>query len=142
MSMNLNARRELSLPLPAHWSERYLGLPYVEGANDCGEFAARVQREVFGRAVRLPTERAAGRRGQSRQIESLLDTYGVRTETPADGDAVLMKSGSLWHIGVYCGIQGAPWVLHAMKNAGQVCRHRVRDLAKQGLALEGYYRWK
>lgn len=133
-----------------HWSEKkhpdgsyvYIGLPYVEGDNDCGQFAARIQHEIFGREIMLPTERAHGLRGQSRQIESLLDDYGLRTDAPVDGDAVLMKSGSLWHVGVYCLIRGTPHVLHAMKNAGQVCRHRLADLPHQGLTIEGFYRWK
>jgi hypothetical protein len=59
-----------------------------------------------------------------------------------DGDAVLMKSGSLWHVGVYILLGGAPYVLHAMKNAQQVVRHRLRDLPNQGLTVEGFYKWK
>lgn len=125
-----------------HWTQQYIGMPYIEGEQDCGEFAARIQREVFRREVRLPTERAAGLRGKSRQIESLLDDYGLVTDAPVDGDAVLMKGGSLWHIGVYALIGGIPYVLHAMKNAGQVVLHRLRDLENQGLKFEGFYKWK
>lgn len=123
-----------------HWSDRYIGLPYSE--QDCAELAARVQREIFGRAIRLPSVRATSLRGLTRQIEALKDDYAQRTDRPVDGDAVLMVSrGRLEHIGVYCDIAGQAWVLHAMQNAGQVVRHPLRALAQQGLAIEGYYRW-
>lgn len=123
-----------------HWSARYVGTSYAAG--DCAELAARVQREVFGREVRLPTERGHGLRDRTRQIEDLKADYAARTETPAEGDGVLMVSrGRIEHIGVYCEIDGMPYVLHAMRNAGQVVLHRLRDLAHQGLVVEGYYRW-
>ena len=146
MSVNLNERREPPLTIvktPRHWSARYVGEAYVEGANDCAAFAVRVQQQVFGRDIHLPTARGLGARDWSRQIDALTEDYGDRTDTPADGDAVLMRCrGRLSHIGIYCLIGDAAYVLHAMKNAGQVCLHRLRDLDKQGLWLEGCYRWK
>ena len=127
----------------AHWSARYVGEAYLEGANDCAAFAVRVQYQVFGRDIRLPMARGLGARDWSRQIDALTEEYAVPTETPVDGDAVLMRCrGRLSHIGIYCEIGGVAYVLHAMKNAGQVCLHRLRDLDKQGLWLEGCYRWK
>jgi len=127
----------------AHWSDRYVGQPYVPGENDCAELAARVQREVFGREIALPSERAFGLRGLTAQIDAARDDYGTRTDSPADGDAVLMRCrGKLSHIGVYCDLDGVGWVLHAVRNAGQVVRHRLRELPLQGLAVEGFYRWK
>ncbi len=128
--------------MAAHWSERYVGQPYVPGENDCAELAARVQREVFGREIRLPSERACGLRGLSAQIGAARDDYGAPTDAPEDGDAVLMTGrGRLSHVGVYCLIEDVPWVLHAMKRAGQVVRHRLRELPAQGLTVEGFYKW-
>lgn len=124
-----------------HWTSRYIGLPYAE--NDCAELAARVQREVFCRSVSLPTVRAAGLRGLTAQIEAEKDVYAERTDLPQDGDAVLMVGrGRLDHVGVYAAINGVPHVLHAMRNAGQVCLHRLRELEGIGLKVEGFYRWK
>ncbi|MBI3771474.1 MAG: C40 family peptidase [Gammaproteobacteria bacterium] len=126
----------------AHWSERYIGEVYIEGTGDCAAFAARVQREVFGRVIALPTARAHGMRGQSAQIELHKANYGDRIDEPQEGDAVLMIGrGRLDHIGVYC-VAGEPCVLHAMRNAGRVVMHRLRDLESQGLTTEGFYRWK
>jgi hypothetical protein len=123
-----------------HWSARYVGLPYAEA--DCAALAARVQHEVFGRAILLPYQREPGLRGMSAQIERLKADFAKRIEAPIDGDAVLMQSrGRLDHIGIYCIIENEPWVLHSARNAGQAVLHRLRDLGTQGLTLEGYYRW-
>ncbi|MCE5182349.1 MAG: NlpC/P60 family protein [Betaproteobacteria bacterium] len=126
----------------AHWSDKYVGRPYIEGEQDCAVLAEDVQREEFGRQISLPTERAAGLRGLSRQIESLKLDYAVPTDTPAEGDGVLMIGrGNLDHIGIYCVIGGTAYVLHAASNARQVVRHRLRDLPGQGLPVEGFYKW-
>ena len=104
----------------------------------------RVAAERFGRQVILP-QHAAGLRAGARQIDEIAGagTLAERIEQPADGDVVLMRCrGTLSHVGVYCRIDGAPWILHAMRNAGAVVRHRLRDLPAQGLAVEGFYRWK
>jgi len=125
-----------------HWSQHYIGNPYDE-ANDCAAFAERVQREVFDREVHLPSERAEGLRGQTAQIRACVDCHGELTELPADGDAVLLIGrGRLNHIGIYCLINGVPYVLHAMKSAGQVVLHKVRELDRHGLTIEGFYKWR
>lgn len=126
-----------------HWSADYVGQRYVPIENDCAALAVRVQREVFGRAIALPSERGAGSLGLSRQIDHLRDDYAIPTERPAEGDAVLMKcNGRLSHVGVYCRIHGVEYVLHAMKNAGQVVLHRIRELDRVNLIVQGYYRWR
>ena len=126
----------------AHWTDAYIGLPYIEGENDCAAFTARVQREVFGREIRLPSERAAGVRGWSAQIEAHRDDVARPTHSPVEGDAVLMIGrGRLCHIGTFVPIHGALWVIHAMRSAGQVVMHRIHALPRVGLEVEGYYRW-
>jgi hypothetical protein len=118
-----------------------VGLPYAEA--DCAELARRVRLEVFGQAVPLPAERAAGLRGLSRQIEDLKADYGTPTTAPADGDAVLMYTrGRLRHVGLYCLIGGVAWVLHALRGAGETRRHRLRELPGYGIQVEGFYRWR
>ena len=126
-----------------HWAETYVGDPYVPGEHDCGAFAARVMREQFGREVHLPSARGHGLRDDSRQINRLLDDFGEPVDTPAESDAVVMVSrGMLSHVGIYCEINGEAHVVHAMKNAGQVCLHKLRQLEHLGLRIEGYYRWR
>lgn len=127
----------------AHWTTRYVGRPYVEGDNDCAALAIRVQAEVFGRDVSDLIEREHGLRAQSAQIEAAKADYAEQVAVPDEGDAVLMRArGVLSHIGIYAEIDGIGYVLHAMRNAGQVCLHRLRDLERYGLTVEGFYRWK
>lgn len=136
--------------LAPHWSERYVGRRYVPGEFDCGELARLVQREVFGREIRLPAARdyelAGGPlekfRAMAAQIERCKDDVAARVDLPRDGDGVLLISrGYRQHIGVHCAIAGERWVLHASDGSGQVQLGRARDLALRGLSIEGYYRW-
>lgn len=126
-----------------HWTQRYIGLSYTPGALDCAALAELVQREVFGRDIVLPQHRAAGVRGWTAQIEANKDDIAERTDHPSEGDAVLMVGrGRLDHIGIYAEVQGVAYVLHAMKSAGQVCLHRLRDLPALELKVEGIYTWR
>ena len=129
-------------PVAPHWSAGYVGLPYVRGEFDCAGLVERVLTEVFGRQVSLPKERAAHVVGLSVQIAEHRSEFARRIDSPSEGDGVLMVGrGRINHIGVFCRIDES-YVLHNMRNAGQVCLHRVRDLERYGLFIEGYYRWR
>lgn len=134
----------------AHWSQRYVGRNYAEAEFDCADLARLVLREVFGREIRLPSERwYRGKSGRARvramneQILSCRDDYAARTETPGEGDAVLLLSrGRNDHIGLYCVIGAEPYVMHcADRPVGQAVLCRVRDLPARGYAVEGFYKW-
>ena len=128
-------------PARKHWSEKYVGISYKE--NDCAELALKVQKNEFSKNIDLPGHREKGLRNLSNQIQNLQGDYAEPTEQPSEGDAVLMKSrGQLNHIGIYCFINNEAFVLHAMRNAGCVCLHRLRDLENIGLSIEGFYQWK
>lgn len=124
-----------------HWSDAYVGLPYVDDSFDCAALAAMVRSNEFGQPVEVPSERA-GLRAGTRTIAALRDELAIPVSTPMDGDAALMTYGRLYHVGVVCIIGGGVWVLHNMRNAGQVVRHEVHELASHGFELEGFYRWK
>jgi len=132
-----------------HWSERYVGRPFVEVEFDCGELARMVQREVFGREVAIPSERwYAGKEGAARlramaaQVEDGLKCLAQPVADPREGDLVMMYSGSrVMHAGIYCVMVAEAWVLHAAERMGQVVVTRLRDLAGQGYRVEGFYRW-
>lgn len=124
-----------------HWSQKYVGIDYTK--LDCAELAVCVQQNEFSRNINLPTTREQGLRGVSNQITTLQNDFAEQVENPSEGDAVLMHSrGRLNHIGVYCLIDGVPYVLHAMRNIGQTCLHKMRDLNNLGLSIEGFYKWK
>ena len=129
----------------AHWSESYIGQPYIRGEADCARLLCQVRREVFNLPVpdEAEVERAASRLGRAAQMTDGVAAFGDPVTEPSDGDAVLMVCrGRPSHIGVYCSVNGEPHVLHAMENIGAVVLHRIRDLSKCLLMVEGYYRWK
>lgn len=128
-----------------HWVERYIGKPYVLGEADCARLLSDVRREVFNLPVPsdVEVERKASRLGRAGQMTDLLAEYGEQTKEPQEGDAVLMNCrGRPSHIGVYCIVDGEKCVVHAMENAKMVVLHKLRDLPKSLLSIEGFYKWK
>ena len=124
-----------------HWSDRYVGRVYEAGAFDCGDLAELVAREVFGRAIALPS--VHGRGGAQRQavIDAAKSACAEPIAKPCDGDAVLIVArGYGQHVGIYCVIEGEPWVLHNVRTAGAI-RTRLRHMGLLGYSIEGYYRW-
>lgn len=132
-----------------HWTSRYVGLPFVEGTLDCGEFVRLVQREVFRREVPIPSERwYAGKAGQARlqamaaQIRDKLPAIARRTVLPVNGDLVMMYSGAkVMHAGVYCTVAGEAWVLHMAERMAQSVCINLRELQGLGYKVEGFYTW-
>lgn len=124
-----------------HWSEQYLGWEYVTGERDCAVLAAEVQRDVFGRDIRLPRElHDSTPFSASAQFRTELPDIASRVDSPADGDLVLMLVGNRpAHIGVYCATE-PPSVLHALQRFGSAVRHSLSDLPRIGLKIEGFYR--
>ena len=129
----------------SHWAESYIGRSYVEGRHDCADFVVAVMRERFGRELALPAH-GTGTRAWDRQIAALKGVYARRTETPREGDGVLMAAAARrhsvgHHIGVWCAVAGEPYVLHCLKGVGSIL-HPIRDLDRRALVLEGVYRWR
>lgn len=125
-----------------HWSDPYIGLPYIVETGDCAALAERVAREVFGKAVCLPASHASTYRDQAKQIIESRDSYATRIDKPVDGcPALFVGRGCLCHIGVMCWIAGEWHVLHADQSAGFVLRQRLRELTRIHFKLEGYYAW-
>jgi len=125
-----------------HWSSSYIGLPYAE--TNCAELAEKVWREQFGGEPRLP-DNPHNLGTQCALMEALLDDFAEPVRTPRDGDLVLMRCrGRLSHVGVFCDLGGAQhgYVLHSLKNAAQVQLHRLRELKRLNLSVEGFYRWR
>lgn len=121
----------------------------MEEGFDCADLAVLVQKEVFGVDIKPPSIRDYSDKGghqkfkaMSDQIARMKKDYATQTDSPMDGDPVLLSTrGYLQHIGVFCLIVGEPWILHAADGAGQVVLQRQRDLNVRGLKVEGYYRW-
>lgn len=128
-----------------HWSTKYIGQPYVAGEADCARLLCQVRREQFGMPVpdEAEIERRASRLARVTQLTDGVEAFAVRTERPQEGDAVLMVCrGRPSHIGVFCMVGEEPCVLHAMENAGMVVLHKLRELSRVFLTVEGFYKWK
>lgn len=128
-----------------HWSEDFIGKPYSLGDADCAALVTEVRQKVFNGHIPKEVEvyRENTRLKRAEQLETLSKSFTQPTDQPTDGDIVLMLCrGRPSHIGVFCVVDNEPSVLHAMENAKMVVRHRIRDLPKYFLAVEGYYKWK
>jgi len=129
----------------AHWSEQYIGKEYKIGEADCARLLSSVRREVFCLPVPsdVEVERKASRLQRVGQMTDLVNEYCEKTDTPLEGDIVLMLCRNRpSHIGVYCIVNNEASVLHAMENAKMVVLHRLGDLSKVFLSIEGFYKWK
>lgn len=127
-----------------HWSENYIGKPYILGDADCAALVCEVREQQFDGTVPefVLAMRENTRLKRVEQLESLAREAVKPTNNPDEGDVVLMLCrGRPSHVGVFCVVDGEPSVLHAMENAKMVVRHRIRDLEKFGLKVEGYYKW-
>lgn len=125
-----------------HWSDRYIGEPYIPEVADCAVLAVRVAKEVFGKDISLPVAHAATIRAQAKQINDLKDDYAVRIEKPEDGQPVLLIGrGFSCHIGIMCWIANEWYVLHANQSFQFVTRERLRDLTRILYRVEGFYSW-
>lgn len=126
-----------------HWSEKYVGEPYIPGVGDCAALAARVARDVLRKECRLPDVHATGLRNQAMQIESSKDDLADRIDYPIDGQpALFVGRGRTCHIGVMCWISGEWWVLHADQSCGFVIRQKLREVIRVHYKVEGFYAWK
>lgn len=129
----------------AHWTDGYIGREYVEGHYDCAHLLVDVQHNVFNRKVDIPVERAEHIFLTARKIDEHREHYlePIAEEQAQDGDVVLMVCrGRLSHIGVLAVIDGIKYVLHNLKSSGNVALHRIRDLDRYALRLDGFYRCK
>lgn len=128
--------------LEMHWSDKYVGIPYIPETGDCAVLAVRVAKEVFGKDISLPVSHAATIRAQAKQINDLKDDYAERIDAPVDGQPVLLVGrGHSCHIGIMCWIAGEWWVLHANQSFQFVTRERLRDITRIHYRVEGFYKW-
>ena len=125
-----------------HWAEEFVGRKYIPGEYDCATLAQEVLRTRFGVDLPLPASKPAVHH-QVAQLDALRDELAVEINTPKEGDLVLMKCGGrLSHCGVFVVIGEVAHVLHAMRNAGQVVLHKLRELPRHNCQVASYHRPK
>lgn len=125
-----------------HPAEQFVGIAYDAEAFDCADFVAHVRRKLHRHDVTMPNARPRGRDGQI-ALGALSAQYADPTDSPSDGDLVLMKrKAGVGHVGLYYMIGGEGWVLHSNETNGMSVLHRVRDLPGWGAKIEGFYKWR
>ncbi|MBV2182340.1 MAG: hypothetical protein KUL86_14065 [Castellaniella sp.] len=126
----------------AHWTDRYIGKPYIPGIADCMNLAEQVANEVLGLHIGIPATHETSLRGQAEQLDRLKSDYAVRVDAPIDAQPVLFVArGRFFHCGVAAIIGGETWVLHNDSAAGMVICQRLRDMTRWAYKFEGAYKW-
>ena len=121
---------------------KYAGMTYSDDF-DCADFVVYFVRDFFGKDVWLPGTRPRGD-DADQHLSEMSKAFGERTDDPQDGDFVLMQNigdTTPTHGGVYLVLNGEPCVFHSTKKSGGSVIHRVRQLPRIGLKIEGIYKW-
>jgi hypothetical protein len=121
-----------------HWSDAYIDIPHT--ALDCAQLVERVLREQFGYGRRFPRRASDDLDHRSNLIVDNAADYARRIDQPRDGCGVLIWArGRRAHMGLYCLIDHAPYVLHSDAGFGASVRTPLARL--RGYRVEGYYEW-
>lgn len=128
-------------------AQRYVGMAYEDGVFDCSDLVALVQRELFGHDLKLPAhaDRPGGRAGRRNVMRDMSKALAQPLDEPALGAVVIMQQpaddgrGMVWHLGVMFTDGQEWWVLHNVNTLGGVWLHRLRELGRLGIQVEGYY---
>lgn len=123
----------------SHWALKYLGLPWVAGETDCWNMARRIWSEQFHRDVVSVAVDAASPLASRRALRDGDKGQWRPTETPIEGDAVMMARGtSPCHVGIY--LAGGS-ILHSVEGAGVICTP-AGGLLRVGYRAVGFYSWQ
>lgn len=124
-----------------HWSDKFVGIPYIEGRYDCADMCAQVEKVIFDKDLVLPQHKPDTDGEASEMIDKGIEELAVKTDRPKDGDLVLMRSsGKLNHLGVFFRIFATEYVIHNHRTIGAVIVNRISDLRRRRIQVEGYYR--
>lgn len=125
-----------------HWAIQYLGQPWVEHDNDCWAFFRRVSADHFQRELSIIEIDTANLRACIDQFLNHTEhRYWKKTDTPTDGDAVLMSQGHMpTHVGMWLDVDGGG-VLHCVKGAGVIFT-KTSQLRVLGYKVVAYYAYK
>lgn len=126
----------------AIWAHEYIGQPWIAGEHDCWAFFRKVQAAHFGRAVPVINVNADDILACVRAFTGHDErNQWHETETPTEGDAVLMSQHlQPTHVGVWIDVDGGG-VLHCIKGSGVVFSS-PQNLLQLGYNLLAAYRYK
>lgn len=121
-----------------HWTRKYF---LENNKQTCSAFVEQVLREQFNIDYKFP-QSSGSVFDQSYQIKQSMPLFCKKTETPKDGDLVLMHGKRrLCHVGLYLKIGRKDFVFHTELNMDTVSLHHFKDVFKYGYTVEGVYTW-
>lgn len=122
-----------------HWAEKYLQVQYKD--MNCSKFVEHILRDHFKIDFNFPQSEGYLFR-QSEQIRESIPLFASRTETPKDGDLVLMHGKRrMCHVGMFVKIGIKDFVLHTEVRLKTAALHPLNALFQYGYTVEGYYTW-
>lgn len=122
-----------------HWTFKYMDMEYKN--MNCSKFVEHVLRDHFKRDYSFPQSQGS-LFNQSLQIKESVPTFAERTDSPQDGDLVVMHGKRrLCHVGLYLKIGREEFVFHTESSMKTAALHRFRDLSLYGYSIEGIYSW-
>lgn len=121
-----------------HWADKYLKLT---SKMDCSELVEYVLRDHFNVNYAFP--KGTGSVGsRSKLIRDTMPLYTKKTDTPKEGDLVLMNGNRLLcHVGMLIKVNNQDYVLHTDARMKTVAVHKIKELASIGYTLGGFYEW-
>lgn len=128
-----------------HWTEQYLGLPYVQGGDgpagyNCWGFFRFVQKDHFGILVPEISEPENLPRLLRKVPAAAAELGWAQTVAPRSGDAVLMAHHTHpSHCGIYVDDVAGGAILHCVSGPGSVL-HTLRHLAVADWRIVRFYR--
>jgi hypothetical protein len=123
-----------------HWSVQYIGRPWERGEHDCWQLLRSVQEEQFGRTLPAYSVDLDDYRAIVRLLRDAPERQRWQlTETPEEGDSVLMGMGQdPSHVGVWVSANGGT-VLHCPRNETSRL-DSLLSLRQQGWSRIEFYR--
>ncbi|TAA42199.1 peptidoglycan endopeptidase [Pseudoxanthomonas winnipegensis] len=121
----------------------FIGRAYDPDSFDCVDLVREASLALFGRHIELPGGHPRGLK-RLPMVSSVARQLAVPTDTPRDGDLVLMFDRGLavpTHVGLYFWLAHRPWVLHVGAGVPFSTTHAAADLPKFGAKIEGIYTW-
>ena len=122
-----------------HWTMKYLSIEYKD--MNCSEFASHVLKDHFKKNYNFPQSEGSIF-NQSAQIKESLPKFAYKTDTPKEGDLILMHGRRrMCHVGIAVKIGRSWYVLHTESSMKTAALHQINKVFFNGYTVEGFYTW-
>lgn len=123
-----------------HWSEKYLTMTYDKW--NCSQFVEHVLKDHFNINFNFP-QSSGNVFEQSNQIKENVPIFAEKTDTPKEGDLIVMNGvRRLQHVGLLVIIKNRKYVLHTEARLKTARLQDLSFLSVHGYTVEGFYKWR